>query len=204
MLAKKSQNRIWDKEIISESAEMETRGKPQLLMSLIVLSMLFSQMLAWPLFEARFLRVPLEEESEVDRTSFKADTDILRNVFPENGSYSHSTALQVSMGRGFIQPDILQVLQLHMILMNARHADELFASDFISVLDQLPKKKYLRSLIENGDSNSISENQRPSKRKADAIIGHYYAQLQRRKALKKWLWKQIVTQVKKKLGNYKL
>ncbi|XP_024905250.1 VIP peptides-like, partial [Pteropus alecto] len=144
---------------------METRGKPQLLMSLIVLSMLFSQMLAWPLFEARFLRVPLEEESEVDRTSFKADTDILRNVFPENGR-------------------------------NARHADELFASDFISVLDQLPKKKYLRSLIENGDSNSISENQRPSKRKADAIIGHYYAQLQRRKALKKWLWKQIVTQHK--------
>ncbi|XP_006917998.1 VIP peptides, partial [Pteropus alecto] len=76
---------------------METRGKPQLLMSLIVLSMLFSQMLAWPLFEARFLRVPLEEESEVDRTSFKADTDISRNVFPENGrSARHANEIVTS------------------------------------------------------------------------------------------------------------
>ncbi|XP_036073447.1 VIP peptides-like [Rousettus aegyptiacus] len=134
---------------------METTRKPQLLLSLIVLSALFSQMLAWPLVEARFVRVPLVEEDELDRP----DIDILHDAFPEKGR-------------------------------NVRRAAELFTRDLSSVLDELPEKKYLRSLTENGDS--ISENQSPSKRTADAISGHYYAQLQRKKALKRLLWKQIV------------
>ncbi|ELK09323.1 VIP peptide [Pteropus alecto] len=166
---------------------METRRKPQLLMSLIVLSVLFSQTSAWPLFEAPSLRIPFEGANELDRVSLKPDTDILQNAFAENDSYFHSTALQVSMGRGFIQSDVLQLLQLHMILMNARHADGVFTSDFSRLLGQLSAKKYLESLIGKRVGNNISDDQGPIKRHSDAVFTDNYTRLRKQMAVKKYL-----------------
>ncbi|XP_039707249.1 VIP peptides-like [Pteropus medius] len=139
---------------------METRGKPQLLMSLIILSMLFSQMLAWPLFEARFLRVPLEEESEVDRTSFKADTDISRNVFPENGrSARHANEIVTSDLSRVLDhlSDKLEVFTEKRDLDNIaenwgqrkRQSDAILTDLYVQHLRRIAARKYLEEVLKN-------------------------------------------------------
>ncbi|XP_039707247.1 VIP peptides [Pteropus medius] len=137
---------------------METRRKPQLLMSLIVLSVLFSQTSAWPLFEAPSLsdRMPFEGANELDRASLKPDTDILQNAFAENDR-------------------------------NARHADGVFTSDFSRLLGQLSAKKYLESLIGKRVGNNISDDQGPIKRHSDAVFTDNYTRLRKQMAVKKYL-----------------
>ncbi|XP_024905254.1 VIP peptides isoform X2 [Pteropus alecto] len=137
---------------------METRRKPQLLMSLIVLSVLFSQTSAWPLFEAPSLsdRIPFEGANELDRVSLKPDTDILQNAFAENDR-------------------------------NARHADGVFTSDFSRLLGQLSAKKYLESLIGKRVGNNISDDQGPIKRHSDAVFTDNYTRLRKQMAVKKYL-----------------
>nr|KAF6509018.1 vasoactive intestinal peptide [Rousettus aegyptiacus] len=151
---------------------METRRKPQLLLSLIVLSALFSQMSAWPFYEAPSLRrcytsivffpnmlsdrIPFEGANELDRGSLKADTDILQNAFAENDR-------------------------------NARHADGIFTSDFSRLLGQLSAKKYLESLIGKRVGNNISEDQGPIKRHSDAVFTDNYTRLRKQMAVKKYL-----------------
>ncbi|XP_024905253.1 VIP peptides isoform X1 [Pteropus alecto] len=144
---------------------METRRKPQLLMSLIVLSVLFSQTSAWPLFEAPSLsdRIPFEGANELDRVSLKPDTDILQNAFAENG---------VSFLPCF---------------RNARHADGVFTSDFSRLLGQLSAKKYLESLIGKRVGNNISDDQGPIKRHSDAVFTDNYTRLRKQMAVKKYL-----------------
>ncbi|XP_074190068.1 uncharacterized protein LOC109456786 [Rhinolophus sinicus] len=63
---------------------METRRKPQLLVHLTLFSVLFSQMLAWPLLETPFLKKPFEGANELDPALLTPDTDILPNAFAGN------------------------------------------------------------------------------------------------------------------------
>ncbi|XP_074190067.1 VIP peptides-like [Rhinolophus sinicus] len=63
---------------------METRRKPQLLVRLTVFSVLFSQMLAWPLFEAPFLKKPFEGANVLDQAILTLDTDTSPSAFAEN------------------------------------------------------------------------------------------------------------------------
>nr|XP_060473226.1 VIP peptides [Panthera onca] len=107
---------------------METRSKSQLLVLLMLVSMLFSQMLAWPLFGAPSSlrlddRIPLEGANEPEQVSLKVDTDILQNALAENDTPYYDVS------------------------RNARHADGVFTSDFSRLLGQLSAKKYLESLI---------------------------------------------------------
>ncbi|XP_032959209.1 VIP peptides-like [Rhinolophus ferrumequinum] len=63
---------------------MATRRKPQLLVRLTLFSVLFSQMLAWPLFEAPFLKIPFEGVIDHDEAFLTPDTNILPNALAGN------------------------------------------------------------------------------------------------------------------------
>ncbi|KAF5914829.1 hypothetical protein HPG69_010895 [Diceros bicornis minor] len=147
---------------------METRSKPQLLVFLMLFSMLFSQTLAWPLFEAPSAlrlgdRISFEEANEPDQDSLKADTDILQNALAENDTPYYDVS------------------------RNARHADGVFTSDFSRLLGQISAKKYLESLIGKRVSNNISEDQGPIKRHSDAVFTDNYTRLRKQMAVKKYL-----------------
>ncbi|XP_073928215.1 VIP peptides isoform X2 [Castor canadensis] len=146
---------------------MEARNKPQLLLFMTLFSVLFSQTLAWPLFESpSTLRlddsVQLEGANEPDEDSLKADTDILQSALAE------SDAPHDDVSR------------------NARHADGVFTSDFSRLLGQLSAKKYLESLIGKRVSN-ISEHSAPMKRHSDAVFTDNYTRLRKQMAVKKYL-----------------
>ncbi|KAF6365625.1 hypothetical protein mRhiFer1_018172 [Rhinolophus ferrumequinum] len=151
---------------------MESRRKPQLFVRLILFSMLFSQMLAWPLFEAPSLsnvfyfyclfpnmlgdRIPFEGANELDQTSLKADTDVLPNAFAENDK-------------------------------NARYADGLLTNDFSKLLGQLSAKKYLEALVGKPDRDNVSEDMGLIKRHSDAVFTDNYTRLRKQMAVKKYL-----------------
>ncbi|XP_062043752.1 VIP peptides [Lepus europaeus] len=147
---------------------MESRHKPQLLVSLILCSVLFSQTLAWPLYGAPGTlrladRIPPEGANEPDQVSLKADTDILQNVLAENDTPYYDVS------------------------RNARHADGVFTSDFSRLLGQLSAKKYLESLIGKRVSNNNSEDPVPIKRHSDAVFTDNYTRLRKQMAVKKYL-----------------
>ncbi|XP_008261929.2 VIP peptides [Oryctolagus cuniculus] len=143
---------------------MESRHKPQLLVSLILCSVLFSQTLAWPLYGAPgTLRIQPEGANEPDQVSLKSDTDILQNVLAENDTPYYDVS------------------------RNARHADGVFTSDFSRLLGQLSAKKYLESLIGKRVSNNISEDPVPIKRHSDAVFTDNYTRLRKQMAVKKYL-----------------
>ncbi|XP_032959211.1 VIP peptides-like [Rhinolophus ferrumequinum] len=107
---------------------MESRRKPQLLVHLTLFSVLFSQTLAWPLFETPFLndRIPFEGANELDPALLTPDTDILPNAFAGNDR-------------------------------NARHAEEIITSEYKRLLGQLPAKRHVESFIGKRDSDDITE-----------------------------------------------
>ncbi|XP_026912401.1 VIP peptides isoform X2 [Leopardus geoffroyi] len=147
---------------------METRSKSQPLVLLMLVSMLFSQMLAWPLFGAPSSlrlddRIPLEGANEPEQVSLKVDTDILQNALAENDTPYYDVS------------------------RNARHADGVFTSDFSRLLGQLSAKKYLESLIGKRVGNSITEDQGPIKRHSDAVFTDNYTRLRKQMAVKKYL-----------------
>ncbi|KAM5229154.1 VIP peptides isoform 2-T2 [Ctenodactylus gundi] len=146
---------------------MEGRSKPQLLVTLTVLSVL-SHTLARPLFgppSALRLddRVQLEGANEPDQVSLKTDTDILQNMLAENDTPYYD------------------------VPRNARHADGVFTSDFSRLLGQLSAKKYLESLIGKRVSNNISEDPVKVKRHSDAVFTDNYTRLRKQMAVKKYL-----------------
>uniref|UniRef100_A0ABI7Y6M4 Glucagon / GIP / secretin / VIP family domain-containing protein n=2 Tax=Felis catus TaxID=9685 RepID=A0ABI7Y6M4_FELCA len=148
--------------------KMETRSKFQPLVLLMLVSMLFSQMLAWPLFGAPSSlrlddRIPLEGANEPEQVSLKVDTDILQNALAENDTPYYDVS------------------------RNARHADGVFTSDFSRLLGQLSAKKYLESLIGKRVGNSITEDQGPIKRHSDAVFTDNYTRLRKQMAVKKYL-----------------
>ncbi|XP_058290471.1 VIP peptides isoform X5 [Hylobates moloch] len=113
---------------------MDTRNKAQLLVLLTLLSVLFSQTSAWPLYRApSALRlgdtIPFEGANEPDQVSLKEDIDILQNALAENDTPYYDVS------------------------RNARHADGVFTSDFSKLLGQLSAKKYLESLMGKRVSN---------------------------------------------------
>ncbi|XP_011385803.1 VIP peptides-like [Pteropus vampyrus] len=106
------------------------------------------------------IRVPLEEESEVDRTSFKADTDISRNVFPENGrSARHANEIVTSDLSRVLDhlSDKLEVFTEKRDLDNIaenwgqrkRQADSIFTDLYSRELRKLAAKKYLEEVLKN-------------------------------------------------------
>ncbi|XP_011361002.1 VIP peptides [Pteropus vampyrus] len=149
---------------------METRRKPQLLMSLIVLSVLFSQTSAWPLFEAPSLRIPLEEESELDRASLKPDTDILQNAFAENDRNArHADGVFTSdfsrlLGQ-LSAKKYLESLIGKRVGNNIsddqgpikRHSDAVFTDNYTRLRKQMAVKKYLNSIL-NGKRSADGES----------------------------------------------
>ncbi|XP_004600844.1 VIP peptides isoform X2 [Sorex araneus] len=146
---------------------METRNKSRFFVLLILLSVLFSQTSAWPLFKAPSAmrltdRIPLEGDPESDQVSVKSDTDILQNVLAENDTPYYDGA------------------------RNARHADGVFTSDYSRLLGQISAKKYLESLIGKRVSN-VSEDQGPIKRHSDAVFTDNYTRLRKQMAVKKYL-----------------
>ncbi|XP_060061297.1 VIP peptides isoform X2 [Erinaceus europaeus] len=143
---------------------MEPTSKSQQLVLLTLFSMLFSQTLAWPPFEAPpALRTPFEGASEPDQASLQADTDILQSSLAENNTPYYDVS------------------------RNTRHADGVFTSDYSRLLGQLSAKKYLESLIGKRISNSISEDRGPIKRHSDAVFTDNYTRLRKQMAVKKYL-----------------
>nr|KAF6463545.1 vasoactive intestinal peptide [Molossus molossus] len=148
---------------------MDTSRKPQLLVLLVLLSLLFSQTLAWPLFGAPSAlsrlgdRIPYEGANEPDPASLKADTDILQNTLAENDTPYYDAS------------------------RNARHADGVFTSDYSRLLGQISAKKYLESLVGKRVGNDISEDQGPIKRHSDAVFTDNYTRLRKQMAVKKYL-----------------
>ncbi|KAM6182008.1 VIP peptides isoform 2-T2 [Erethizon dorsatum] len=147
---------------------MEARSRPQLLVVLTLLSVLFSQALTWPLFGPPSAlrmddRVPFEGANERDQVSLKADSDILQNALAENDTPYYDVS------------------------RNARHADGVFTSDFSRLLGQLSAKKYLESLIGKRVSSNISEDPVLVKRHSDAVFTDNYTRLRKQMAVKKYL-----------------
>ncbi|XP_021565088.1 VIP peptides isoform X2 [Carlito syrichta] len=147
---------------------METRSKPQLLVLLILLSGLFSPMLAWPVLGPPSTlrvgdRMPFEAANEPDQVSLKADTDILQNALAENDTPYYDVS------------------------RNARHADGVFTSDYSRLLGQISAKKYLESLMGKRVSSNISEDPVPIKRHSDAVFTDNYTRLRKQMAVKKYL-----------------
>lgn len=149
---------------------METRRKPQLLLSLIVLSALFSQMSAWPLFEAPSLRIPFEGANELDRGSLKADTDILQNAFAENDRNArHADGIFTSdfsrlLGQ-LSAKKYLESLIGKRVGNNIsedqgpikRHSDAVFTDNYTRLRKQMAVKKYLNSIL-NGKRSTDGES----------------------------------------------
>lgn len=149
---------------------METRRKPQLLLSLIVLSALFAQMSAWPLFEAPSLRIPFEGANELDRGSLKADTDILQNAFAENDRNArHADGIFTSdfsrlLGQ-LSAKKYLESLIGKRVGNNIsedqgpikRHSDAVFTDNYTRLRKQMAVKKYLNSIL-NGKRSTDGES----------------------------------------------
>lgn len=149
---------------------MESRRKPQLFVRLVLFSVLFSQMLAWPLFEAPSLRIPFEGANELDQTSLKADTDVLPNTFAENdknaryadglltndfskllGQLSAKKYLEALVGK----PDSNNISEdLGLI---KRHSDAVFTDNYTRLRKQMAVKKYLNSIL-NGKRSTEGES----------------------------------------------
>nr|XP_005552218.1 PREDICTED: VIP peptides isoform X1 [Macaca fascicularis] len=147
---------------------MDTRNKAQLLVLLTLLSVLFSQTSAWPLYRAPSAlglgdRLPFEGGNEPDQVSLKEDMDILQNALAENDTPYYDVS------------------------RNARHADGVFTSDFSKLLGQLSAKKYLESLMGKRVSSNISEDPVPVKRHSDAVFTDNYTRLRKQMAVKKYL-----------------
>ncbi|XP_017749261.1 PREDICTED: VIP peptides [Rhinopithecus bieti] len=144
---------------------MDTRNKAQLLVLLTLLSVLFSQTSAWPLYRAPSAlrlgdRLPFEGADEPDQVSLKEDMDILQNALAENDTPYYDVS---------------------------RHADGVFTSDFSKLLGQLSAKKYLESLMGKRVSSNISEDPVPVKRHSDAVFTDNYTRLRKQMAVKKYL-----------------
>ncbi|XP_016004611.2 VIP peptides [Rousettus aegyptiacus] len=149
---------------------METRRKPQLLLSLIVLSALFSQMSAWPFYEAPSLRIPFEGANELDRGSLKADTDILQNAFAENDRNArHADGIFTSdfsrlLGQ-LSAKKYLESLIGKRVGNNIsedqgpikRHSDAVFTDNYTRLRKQMAVKKYLNSIL-NGKRSTDGES----------------------------------------------
>nr|XP_008005818.1 VIP peptides isoform X2 [Chlorocebus sabaeus] len=146
---------------------MDTRNKAQLLVLLTLLSVLFSQTSAWPLYRTLSAlglgdRLPFEGANEPDQVSLKEDMDILQNALAENGTPNYGVS------------------------RNARHADAIFTSDFSKLLGQLAAKKYLESVMRKRVRN-ISEDPVAAKRHSDAVFTDNYTRLRKQMAVKKYL-----------------
>ncbi|XP_005390628.1 PREDICTED: VIP peptides [Chinchilla lanigera] len=147
---------------------MEARSKPQLLAVVMLLSVLFSQAMTWPLFGPLSAlgmddRVPYEGANESDQVSLNTDSDILQSALAENGTpYSD-------------------------VSRNSRHVDSLFTNDFTRLLRQLSAKKYLESVIGKRLSRSISAYPALVKRHTDAVFTDNYTRLRKQMAVKKYL-----------------
>ncbi|XP_038597398.1 VIP peptides [Tachyglossus aculeatus] len=153
---------------------MEHRGSFQLLMTLTLLGVLYSQALALPLlgtYSAMRLghTLPFDVANEPDQTqdSLKSDTDILQSSLPEND-------------KSYIDAS-------RMMDRNTRHADGLFTSGFSRLLGQLSAKKYLESLIGKRVSNNLPEEHGQAKRHSDAVFTDNYTRFRKQMAVKKYL-----------------
>ncbi|XP_019063671.1 VIP peptides isoform X3 [Fukomys damarensis] len=147
---------------------MEARSKPQLLVVLTLFSVLFSQTLAWPLFEPPSTlsrmddRVPFEEANEPDPVSLNLDSDILQDALAESDTPYYELS------------------------RNSRHADGIFTNDFSKLLGHLSAKKYLESVIGKRVSN-VADRPALTKRHSDAVFTDNYTRLRKQMAVKKYL-----------------
>ncbi|XP_010627160.1 VIP peptides isoform X5 [Fukomys damarensis] len=123
---------------------MEARSKPQLLVVLTLFSVLFSQTLAWPLFEPPSTlsrmddRVPFEEANEPDPVSLNLDSDILQDALAE----SDTPYYELSSSNVADRPALTK-----------RHSDAVFTDNYTRLRKQMAVKKYLNSIL-NGKRSS--------------------------------------------------
>lgn len=149
---------------------MESRRKPQLLVHLTLFSALFSQALAWPLFEAPALRMPFEGANELDQTSLKADTDILPSAFAENDKNArHADGVFTSdFNRLLGQLSAKKYLESLVGKLDSnnisadqglikRHSDAVFTDNYTRLRKQMAVKKYLNSIL-NGKRSTEGES----------------------------------------------
>ncbi|XP_003468534.2 VIP peptides isoform X2 [Cavia porcellus] len=153
---------------------MEARSRPQLLVVLMLLSVLFSQALTWPVFGPPSAlrmneRIPFEGANDHDQVALRADSGILQNAPAESDTpyYDESRI--------------------------TRHADGVFTSDYSRLLGQLSARKYLESLIGKRVSSNISEDPdiledpERNRRHSDALFTDTYTRLRKQMAMKKYL-----------------
>ncbi|XP_054841588.1 VIP peptides [Eublepharis macularius] len=154
---------------------MEHRSGSQILLSLILLCVLCSQVLALPplgSYSAMRLgnRMPFDGASESDQAlgSLKPEADILQTTLPDNDKFYFDVSR--AMDR------------------NTRHADGLFTSGYSKLLGQLSARKYLESLIgKRVGNNTPLEEQMPVKRHSDAVFTDNYSRFRKQMAAKKYL-----------------
>ncbi|XP_007655973.1 VIP peptides isoform X2 [Ornithorhynchus anatinus] len=133
---------------------MEHRGSFQLLMTLTLLGVLYSQTLALPLLGTYSTMrlghtLPFDGANEPDQTqdSLKSDTDILQSSLPENDkSYIDASR---TMDSNNLPEEHGQA---------KRHSDAVFTDNYTRFRKQMAVKKYLNSVLAGKRSEEDSAN----------------------------------------------
>ncbi|XP_044532505.1 VIP peptides [Gracilinanus agilis] len=153
---------------------MEARSSPQLLVSLMFLSVLCSQTLALPFGTYSIMSrlgngLLFDGPNEPDQNLgfLRVENDNLESSLPENDLSFFDASRPMNR--------------------NSRHADGLFTSDYSKLLSQLSAKKYLESIIGKRVSDNLEKGNSLLKRHSDAVFTDGYTRLLKQMAMRKYL-----------------